>query len=137
MQLAIVQTTPCAPTPWPLLGPANYQLQQFAQGANTTVNHELAARLDCSYDTTDLNPFVTSIDFGYRWNRTSAENSEFSRNVSLTNTTSAWNRPSGDLFSDILIPGPSNFNAADGRSEERRVGKECVSTCRSRWSPYH
>src|SRR3546814_15593536 len=25
----------------------------------------------------------------------------------------------------------------DWRSEERRVGKECVSTCRSRWSPYH
>src|SRR3546814_2290908 len=27
--------------------------------------------------------------------------------------------------------------AGQGRSEERRVGKECVSTCRSRWSPYH
>src|SRR3546814_4738915 len=26
---------------------------------------------------------------------------------------------------------------ARARSEERRVGKECVSTCRSRWSPYH
>src|SRR3546814_2842949 len=26
---------------------------------------------------------------------------------------------------------------AQARSEERRVGKECVSTCRSRWSPYH
>src|SRR3546814_15401826 len=25
----------------------------------------------------------------------------------------------------------------DPRSEERRVGKECVRTCRSRWSPYH
>ena len=25
----------------------------------------------------------------------------------------------------------------DGRSEERRVGKECVFLCRSRWSPYH
>src|SRR3546814_10739274 len=25
----------------------------------------------------------------------------------------------------------------DDRSEERRVGKACVSTCRSRWSPYH
>src|SRR6188474_3681540 len=24
-----------------------------------------------------------------------------------------------------------------GRSEERRVGKECVTTCRSRWAPYH
>src|SRR3546814_20870123 len=27
--------------------------------------------------------------------------------------------------------------AAKRRSEERRVGKECVSTCRSRWTPYH
>src|SRR3546814_14447622 len=27
--------------------------------------------------------------------------------------------------------------AAVARSEERRVGKECVSTCRYRWSPYH
>src|SRR3546814_12170665 len=27
--------------------------------------------------------------------------------------------------------------AFGSRSEERRVGKECVSTCRSRWSPYH
>src|SRR3546814_18073674 len=27
--------------------------------------------------------------------------------------------------------------AISTRSEERRVGKECVSTCRSRWSPYH
>ena len=24
-----------------------------------------------------------------------------------------------------------------GRSEERRVGKECLTQCRSRWSPYH
>src|SRR3546814_13091827 len=29
------------------------------------------------------------------------------------------------------------FNFRFKRSEERRVGKECVSTCRSRWSPYH
>src|SRR3546814_19317673 len=29
------------------------------------------------------------------------------------------------------------FVLAHARSEERRVGKECVSTCRSRWSPYH
>src|SRR3546814_14526848 len=28
-------------------------------------------------------------------------------------------------------------SAAATRSEERRVGKECVSTCRYRWSPYH
>src|SRR3546814_10729576 len=29
------------------------------------------------------------------------------------------------------------FQETEQRSEERRVGKECVSTCRSRWSPYH
>src|SRR3546814_16838105 len=29
------------------------------------------------------------------------------------------------------------FHNFSTRSEERRVGKECVSTCRSRWSPYH
>src|SRR3546814_14237429 len=29
------------------------------------------------------------------------------------------------------------YEKAAARSEGRRVGKECVSTCRSRWSPYH
>src|SRR3546814_14460320 len=29
------------------------------------------------------------------------------------------------------------LTGSSARSEERRVGKECVSTCRSRWSPYH
>src|SRR3546814_3610812 len=31
----------------------------------------------------------------------------------------------------------TSSSAPGQRSEERRVGKECVSTCRSRWSPYH
>src|SRR3546814_3830971 len=41
-----------------------------------------------------------------------------------------------------LVPSPVEARAtalgvAVRRSEERRVGKECVSTCRSRWSPEH
>src|SRR3546814_18254421 len=38
-----------------------------------------------------------------------------------------------------LIDGIEEYEGAKAalRSEERRVGKECVSTCRSRWSPYH
>src|SRR3546814_18862130 len=33
---------------------------------------------------------------------------------------------------------PANYEKENAdRSEERRVGKECISTCRSRWSPYH
>src|SRR3546814_7910121 len=39
-------------------------------------------------------------------------------------------RRNGDRGRLEASPGPD-------RSEERRVGKECVSTCRSRWSPYH
>src|SRR3546814_20723732 len=35
----------------------------------------------------------------------------------------------------ILSISDSDFHRT--RSEERRVGKECVSTCSSRWSPYH
>src|SRR3546814_13657984 len=32
---------------------------------------------------------------------------------------------------------PNYVDTCLKRSEERRVGKECVRTCRSRWSPYH
>src|SRR3546814_13346794 len=32
---------------------------------------------------------------------------------------------------------PESLRQVVLRSEERRVGKECVSTCRSRWAPYH
>src|SRR3546814_16930689 len=41
--------------------------------------------------------------------------------------------------SDMLAPGKPvtlSWSNGEGRSEERRVGKECVSTCRSRWSQY-
>src|SRR3546814_18544888 len=36
-----------------------------------------------------------------------------------------------------LICGPASSDAPSRRPDERRVGKECVSQCRSRWSPYH
>src|SRR3546814_15033130 len=49
----------------------------------------------------------------------------------------------GMIYASIKGFGPGPFadckayeNVAQ-RSEERRVGKECVSQCRSRWSPYH
>src|SRR3546814_15028182 len=37
----------------------------------------------------------------------------------------------------LVLTYGSPLEAPLERSEERRVGKECVSTCRSRWSPYH
>src|SRR3546814_4184314 len=48
------------------------------------------------------------------------------------------------MYGTFIVDPPTPRPPADemvmvmhGRSEERRVGKECVSTCRSRWSPYH
>src|SRR3546814_20586068 len=55
----------------------------------------------------------------------------------------------GEMLTDSLTGLPNRAGFSDrlesmieagrvaSRSEERRVGKECVSTCRSRWSPYH
>src|SRR3546814_16839843 len=37
-----------------------------------------------------------------------------------------------EIITAVRFPAPKR-----ARSEERRVGKECVSTCRSRWSPYN
>src|SRR3546814_21172730 len=47
---------------------------------------------------------------------------------------SALPKRAGDIVRTSGHFGPGNDPV---RSEERRVGKECVSTCRSRWSPYH
>src|SRR3546814_15080165 len=43
-----------------------------------------------------------------------------------------------DLIDNLLCAARAGrTRIIENRSEERRVGKECVSTCRSRWSPYH
>src|SRR3546814_18774362 len=46
-----------------------------------------------------------------------------------------WNNAAFGPWFEKLNNGPKG--KARDRSEERRVGNECVSTCRSRWSPYH
>src|SRR3546814_14405235 len=42
-----------------------------------------------------------------------------------------------EKFAKDIESGEILLEGSTERSEERRVGKECVSTCRSRWSPYH
>src|SRR3546814_6840935 len=43
----------------------------------------------------------------------------------------------GTFYNADFFASESTWYEAEHRSEERRVGKECVSPCRSRWSPYH
>src|SRR3546814_19754022 len=57
-------------------------------------------------------------DFGYRWVTRFIALDKTDATKALTKIRRQW------------------FNKRK-RSEERRVGKECVSTCRSRWSRYH
>ena len=59
---------------------------------------------------------------------------------------SQWGKAGTDADGNAMVSGDSNgevprlqqlFKGLGTRSEERRVGKECSVTCRSRWSPYH
>src|SRR3546814_12186969 len=54
---------------------------------------------------------------------------------------SSMNDPSTLMYNAFVDDGSAHFFSTvsdpQTRSEERRVGNECVSTCRSRWSPYH
>src|SRR3546814_14861295 len=60
----------------------------------------------------------------------------------ITRLVDLYVAPGMIVFFKLLFTDPGNRAALaamlpEMRSEERRVGKECVSTCRSRWSPYH
>src|SRR3546814_8148074 len=66
--------------------------------------------------------------------------SDWSSDVCSSDLRGPGPRSSGpDRPSTGSPSGPTGCPAGTprSRSEERRVGKECVSTCRSRWSPYH
>lgn len=115
LQFGIAQGQTSTPTSAHLLDPANYRLQQVAQGRSIRENEEKALRLDVSYDTAGMLPFFSSIDAGLRWNETSALNDNVTGTTNFTNVTSSFFRPSGDRFANLLIAGPSNFNGADDR----------------------
>src|SRR3546814_13425914 len=54
---------------------------------------------------------------------------------SLPETDRGWGNPLAMHVQTLVTAELTDGGSV--RSEERRVGKECVSTCRSRWSPYH
>ena len=113
LRFGINTDSPLAPTVAQLLDPANVVLQAVNVGDDSTRNKEDAFRLDTSLDLADLNPFLTSFDVGYRYNRTSSTFNDIGVNLSLSRLADS---PRGTLFSELLVPGPNNFGDADGRS---------------------
>src|SRR3546814_3408839 len=65
--------------------------------------------------------------------------SDWSSDVCSSDLSSAASSPptSSSSGRNSTHPTATCRSLPSSRSEERRVGKECVSTCRSRWSPYH
>ncbi|MEM8633634.1 MAG: TonB-dependent receptor [Pseudomonadota bacterium] len=104
--------SPFAPTVDQLLDPNNTVLDAVTASNNSTETDENAFRLDMSLDLEDLTPLITSFDWGYRYNDTSIE---FNQLRSTFGTGAIANSPSGALFADLLVPGPSNFGEFDGR----------------------
>ena len=56
------------------------------------------------------------------------------RNASIITKSMIFTIVGNALFITLILMLQSSLNI---RSEERRVGKECLRLCRSRWSPYH
>src|SRR3546814_19367539 len=59
------------------------------------------------------------------------------QNAALFDSLPVWENVAFGLIQGQRMGRDKARDIALQRSEERRVGKECVSTCRSRWSPYH
>ena len=64
-------------------------------------------------------------------------NTTLSKAVNHYWTALGFHRDATTAVKHAHLPGPVAGALAAERSEERRVGKECHTTCRSRWSPYH
>lgn len=104
--------SPFAPTQADLLNPNNVVLDQVIFGRNETNNEEDALRLDFTYDL-DWNA-LTSVDFGYRYNESSSRFEDVEDRIG--GFSQLVDSPNGALFADLLVPGPSNYSDADGRS---------------------
>tara|TARA_R110002153_G_scaffold38643_1_gene112022 strand:- start:349 stop:3414 length:3066 start_codon:yes stop_codon:yes gene_type:complete len=103
--------SPFAPTVAELLDPANVVLDQVQIGRNETNNSLDAVRADFTYYLED-SP-VTSVDFGFRVSKRESTFNDISDNIG--GFSKMVDSPSGSLFSELLVQGPSNFGDADGR----------------------
>src|SRR3546814_16756606 len=83
-------------------------------------------------------PILRKIGFGTAgWKLTGLSCSVRSVNAELTRAGGQVNWVAATLNDGDFRPSLVPKSASVISSEERRVGKECVRTCRSRWSPYH
>ena len=115
LTFGIAQGLDSTPTTAELLDPADVVLRDVQQSRNVAENAETAFRADLAYDLEDLsfgNGFLSSLEAGYRYNKTTSLRDQIRSSVGLREIEDS---PTGDLFADLLVPGPDNFDEADGR----------------------
>jgi TonB-dependent receptor len=103
--------SPFAPDPSDLLDPANVVLDQVSVDRNTNENSEDALRLDFSYELDWKS--VSSVDFGYRYNESSSKFEDIGDRIG--GFSKMVDSPNGTMFSELLVAGPTNYNAGDDR----------------------
>jgi TonB-dependent receptor len=109
LTFGIASDAPFGPTSAQLLDPANVVLRDVNIGRNVAENSEDAFRVDFTYY---LENAITSVDVGYRYAKTNSLRDQISSSVGLRSLSDS---PRGNLFADLLVAGPNNFNEADGR----------------------
>lgn len=116
LSFAVAQDAQFGPTDAQLLDPANVVLRDVNIDFDTADNEENALRADFSYDLEDnqqFGDFLSSVDFGIRLSETSSKRNQIRSKVSLRRMSDS---PRGNLFSELLTPGPDNFGSGDGRA---------------------
>ncbi len=113
LTFGIDTSSPFAPTVAQLLDPNNVVLDAVSVSDNSNRNVEYTGRMDFTLDLEDLTGFLTSFNWGYRYNDRSTEFNEITSSIGLSALADS---PNGSVFSQLLVAGPSNFGKADGRS---------------------
>ena len=105
--------TEFSPTREQLLDPNNVVLDAVQVGRNTTENSEDAFRVDFEYFIDSID-FINSVDFGFRYNKSEHTFEDIDDNIG--GFSRMVDSPNGSLFSELLVPGPTNYGDGDGRS---------------------
>ena len=125
-----------------LLGTALLLSSRFAvaQAPRGTLVHEETIRVTPSADAARLGDVLRGhelviLENGHDWVHVEAILSQPHHEEGATEEEEQGKTITGWLPSRAFVS--ATTQDGERRSEERRVGKECLSVCRSRWSPYH
>src|SRR3546814_19033014 len=104
-------------------------------GRRSAMIENLRKASDDEFDSVYMGQQAAAHDEALNLHKSYASRGDYPKLTTLAAETAKIIEHHRDMIAKVQAAKPSPQSRL--RSEERRVGKECVSTCRSRWSPYH